>query len=97
MIKLKKNASDILSFESRLKQKEDILDDVQRENALTNGRDYYYDEIYLLYKCKAYSFKYTSSKINLWKSTGINNYTRNSNMDAVFVTITNLPSLIDNG
>ena len=46
MIKLKKNASDILSFESRLKQKEHILDDVQRENALTNGRDYYYDETY---------------------------------------------------
>ena len=31
--KTKKNASDILSFESRLKQKKDILDDVQRENA----------------------------------------------------------------
>ena len=75
--KTKKNASDILSFESRLKQKEDIIDDVQRENALTNARDYYYDEIYLLYECKAFSFKYTSGKINLWKSTGIHNYTRN--------------------
>ena len=31
--KTKKNASDILGFESRLKQKEDIVDDVQRENA----------------------------------------------------------------
>ena len=37
--KTKKNASDILGFESRLKQKEDIIDDVQRENALTNSRD----------------------------------------------------------
>ena len=37
--KTKKNASDVLSFESRLKQKEDIVDEVQRENALTNGRD----------------------------------------------------------
>ena len=46
--KTKKNGSDILGFESRLKQKEDILvlDDVQRENALTSGRDYYDDEIY---------------------------------------------------
>ena len=34
----------MLSFESRLKQKEDIIDDVQRENALTNGRDYYLDK-----------------------------------------------------
>ena len=32
--KTKKNASDILGFESRLKQKEDIVDEVQRENAL---------------------------------------------------------------
>ena len=63
--KTKKNASDILSFESKLKQKEDIVDEVQRENALTSGRDYYLDKMYLLYECKAFSFKYTNSKINL--------------------------------
>ena len=95
--KTKKNASDILGFESRLGQKEDIVDEVRRENALTSGRDYYYDEIYLLYECKAFSFKYTSGKINLWKSTGIHNYTRNSDMDAVSVTATDLPFLVDNG
>ena len=71
--KTKKNASDILGFESRLKQKEDIVDEVQRENALTSGRDYYLDKMYLLYESKAFSFKYTSGKINLWKSTGVNN------------------------
>ena len=71
--KTEKNASDILSFKSRLKQKEDIVDEVQRENALTSGRDYYLDKMYLLYECKAFSFKYTSGKINLWKSTGLNN------------------------
>ena len=95
--KTKKNSTDILGFESRLKQKEDIIDDVQRENALTNGRDYYLDKMYLSYECRAYSLKYTSSKINLWKSTGINNYTRNSNMSAVSLATTSLPPLIDNG
>ena len=95
--KTKKNGSDILSFESRLRQKEDIVDEVQRENALTSGRDYYHDKIYLLYKCKAFSFKYTSGKINLWKSTGLNNYTRDSDIDAVSVATTRLPPLIDNG
>ena len=95
--KTKKNASDISGFESRLKQKEDIIDNVQRENALTNGRDYYLDKMYLLYECRAFSFKYTSDKINLWKSTGINNYTRNSDMDAVSVATTSLPPLIENG
>ena len=63
--KTKKNASDILGFKSRLKQKEDIADEVQRENALTSGTDYYLDKMYLLYECKAFSFKHTSGKINL--------------------------------
>ena len=62
--KTKKNASDILGFESRLKQKEDIVDEVQRENALTSGRDYDLDKMHLLYECRAFSFKYTSGKIN---------------------------------
>ena len=92
--KTKKNASDILGFEGRLKQKEDIVDEVQRENALTSGRDYYSDKIYLLYECKAFSFKYASGRINLWKSTGLNNYSRDSDMDAVSVATTSLPPLI---
>ena len=95
--KTKKNASDILGFESRLKQKEDIVDEVQRENALTSGRDYDLDKMHLLYECKAFSFKYTSAKINLWKSTGVNNYSRDLDMDAVSVSTTSLPPLIDNG
>ena len=94
--KTKKNSSDILCLESRLKQKEDIVDEVQRENALTSGRDYYRDKMYLLYECKAFSFKYTSGRINLWKSTGLNNYSRDSDMDAVSVATTSLPSLIGN-
>ena len=91
--KTKKNASDILGFESRLKQTEDIADEVQIENALTSGRDYYLDKIYLLYEGKAFSCKHTNNKINLWKSNGINN----SDMDAVSIGITDLPSLVDNG
>ena len=53
--------------------------------------------MYLLYECKAFSFKYTSGKINLWKSTGLNNYSRDSYMGAVSVATTSLPPLIDNG
>ena len=63
----------------------------------TSGRDYYLDKMYLLYECKAFSFKYTSGKINLWKSTDLNNYIRDSYMDAVSVATTSLPLLIDNG
>ena len=95
--KTKKNASNILEFESRLKQKEDIIDDVQRDNALTSGRDYYRDMMYLLYECRAFSFNYTSSKINQWKSTGLHNFSSDSHIDAVAVSNNDLPSLVDNG
>ena len=53
--------------------------------------------MYLLYECKFFSCKYNSGKISLWKSTGINNYARNSDVDAVYETTTGLPSLVDNG
>ena len=52
--------------------------------------------MYLLYECKAFSFKYTSGNINLWKSTGLTNYSRDSDMDAVSVATTSLPPLINN-
>ena len=87
-----KNASDTLAFESRLKQKEDITDDVQRDNALTSGRDYYRDMMYLLYECRAFSFNYTNSKINQWKSTGLYNFNSDSHMDAVAVNNNDLPN-----
>ena len=53
--------------------------------------------MYLLYECKAFSFKYTSGKINSWKSTGVNNYSRDSDMDAASVATKSLPPLKDNG
>ena len=50
-----------------------------------------------IYCMNAFSFKYTNNKINLWKSIGLNNYTSNSDMDAVSIRTTDLPSLVDNG
>ena len=101
MIKQKRMLVIFLAFESRLKQKEDTIDEVQRDNALTNGRDYYRDEMYLLYEYRTYSFKtntFTTGSILIsnWKSTGINNYSRNSDMDGGSGGI-NYPILVDNG
>ena len=95
--KTKKNTSDILAFESRLKQKEDIIDDVQRDNALTSGRDYYRDMMYLLYECRAFSFNYTNNKINQWKSTDLYSFNSDSHIDAVAVSNNDFPSLVNNG
>ena len=50
--KTKKNTSDILGFESRLKQKEDIVDEVQREISFNRGFFYYLQRSYLVYECK---------------------------------------------
>ena len=50
--KVKNNANDILGFESRLKQKEDIVNEAQRENSFNGGFYYYLEESYLVYKCK---------------------------------------------
>ena len=52
--------------------------------------------MHLLYEYKAFSLKYTSDRINLWKSNGLNNYNKDSDMDAVSVATISLPFLIDN-
>ena len=45
--KANKNASDILSYESRLKQKEGLINELEREASFFRG-DYYYNFIYFL-------------------------------------------------
>ena len=40
---------------------------------------------------------YYLDKMYIWESTGVNNYSRDSDMDAVSVATTSLPPLIDNG
>ena len=96
--KTKKNASDILGFENRLKQKEDIVDESQREDSFTRGFYYYLQPSYLVYECKNYSFKRnTSGKLTTWKSTGIDNLSTNSGMKAVSDSYLDLAGLQNNG
>ena len=72
--KTKKNASDILAFETRLKQKEDIVDENQRELSFNRGFFYYLQQSNLVYECKINSFTFNNEKILKWRSTGIFNY-----------------------
>ena len=82
--KTKKNASDILGFESRLKQKEDTVDQGQRENSFIKGFYHYLQKSYLVYECRTNSFKKnTSGKLTTWKSTGIDNLSANSDLKAI--------------
>ena len=54
--KTKKNASD------RLKQKEDIVDESQRELSFNRGFFYYLQQSYLVYECKINSFAFNGKK-----------------------------------
>ena len=76
--KTKENASDILEFENRLKQKEDIVDENQREISFNRGFF-----CYLVYECKVDSFNAKGSEISAWKSTGISNHPDDSSMNVV--------------
>ena len=65
--KTKKNASDILGFKSRLKQKEDIIDENQRGLSFNRGFFFYIDQSYLVYDCKMGPFNFSSKNISVWK------------------------------
>ena len=68
--KTKKSASDILSFESRLKQKEDTINENERGLSFNRGFFYYLQKSHFVYECKLNSFGSTNRKISIWKSTG---------------------------
>ena len=91
--KTRKNASDILAFENRLKQKEDMVNENEKGISFNRGFFFYIDQIDLVYDCKANSFNINSLKILTWKSTGAFNY----NMNAVGNSGGEYPYLIDDG
>ena len=93
MIKLKKNASDILGLESRLKQKEDTINENERGLSFNIGFFYYLQKSDFVYECKLNSFGSTYKKMSIWKSTGIFNYISNTNMIAVKNTSGKLPDI----
>ena len=72
--KVTKNSTDILPFESRLKEKDDTLDDLEREASFFRGNYYFNQQYYLIYEPKTFSFKQTSAGVTHWKSVGIDNY-----------------------
>ena len=75
--KTKKNASDILTPENKLKQLEDTINENERGLSFNRGFLYYLQQNHYVYECKSSSFDVTVPsnsiyfKINTWKSTGI--------------------------
>ena len=93
--KTKKNSSDILALENKLKQKEDTINENERGLSFNRGFFFYKDQSYLTYECKIGSFGFglTSRDISEWKSTGIYNYSSDSNMNTFANAKSNLPNL----
>ena len=97
--KTKKNPSDNLVLENKLKQKEDIINENERGLSFNRGFFLYTDQSYLTYECKAGSFGFALNPRNIseWKSTGIYNHSSNSSMNAVANTKTDLPNFKNDG
>ena len=97
--KTKKNASDILALDNKLKQKEDIINENERGLSFNRGFFFYKDQSYLVYDCKmgSFSFGLTSKDITEWKSTGVYNYSSDSNMNAIVDSGGYLPDIKNYG
>ena len=98
-IDTKKNASDISALENKLKQKEDTINENERGLSFNRGFFFYTEQSYLVYNCKmgSLSFGLTSKDISEWKSTGIYNYSSDSNMNAVVDSGAYLPDIKNDG
>ena len=97
--KTKKNASDILALENKLIANRDTINENERGLSFNRAFFFYKDQSYLVYDCKMGSFNFgiTSKDISEWKSTGIYNYSSDSNMNAVANAKTTLPNLKNYG
>ena len=92
--KTKKNSTDILGFDSRLKQKEDTLNDLEREASFNRGKYYYNQQFYFLFEPKSKSFSRNGGVINSWIS-GIHNDSKNTDLFSVNNSSNNSPALLN--
>ena len=86
--KATQNTSDISGFESRLKQKEDTLN----EASFGGGLYYYNQQSYFLFEPRSKSYHRNGGVINSWISTGIHNDSKNTDL----FSVKNLPSTSSN-
>ena len=93
--KVSKNSTDILGFESRIKQKEDTLNHLEREASFGRGFYYYTQQFYFLFEPKSKSFSRNGGVINSWLSTGIQKDSKNTDLFSVNNSNNSSPSLLN--
>ena len=97
--KTKKNASNIFALEAKFIVNRDTINENEKGLSFYRGFFFYKGQSYLTYECKLGSFGLgiTSKDISEWKSTGIYNYSSDSNMNAVGNAKSDLPNLKNDG
>ena len=78
-----KNSTDILDFESRLKQKEDTLNYLERKSSFSRGNYYFNQQSYFLSESKSKAYDRDGEIINSWVSTRIHNDSKNTDLFSV--------------
>ena len=82
--KTKKNASDILTIKNKLQQNEDTINENERGLSFNRAFSLYTNQIYLKYESKPRLFDLGLNLLDIskWKSTGVFNYSSDSDMIA---------------
>ena len=80
-----------------VKKVDDRVNENEKGNTFSRGFFFYIKQNYLVYDCRANSFNNSGEKISAWKSTGIFNYSDDSNMNAVGNSKGNFPYLVNAG
>ena len=91
--KTKKNASDILTFENKLQQKEDTINENERGNSFARGFFSCTQNSNLVYECKINSMKFDISGISEWKPKDIYDSLNKNVLNSVRNTKTVLPNI----
>ena len=91
--KTKKYANDILALKNKLTQKEDTINENERELSIFRGFFFYLQKNHLFYECKVNSFIFDNKKISKLKSTGIFNYPDYYSMKGIENTKKDMPIL----
>ena len=76
-----------------MQQKEDTINQNERELSFNRGFFYYLQQSHLVYECKIDSFNFDNKEILKWKSTGIFNYSDYYSMKGIEDTKRELPRL----
>ena len=91
--KAKENTSDIFALENKLTQKEDTINENERELSIFRGFFFYLQKNHLVYECKVNSFIFNNKKILKWESTGVFNRSDYYSMNGIENTKKEMPIL----